>query len=436
MYNLVTIGNRDLLQWRDTVKKLYIRGGRPLSGTVRVSGSKNAVLPIIAACLLSTSPCTLEDIPNLADVDTICLVLEHLGAQVKRDGTTLVIIPPQKPKTEAPYEFVRQMRASFLVIGPLLARTGLASISLPGGCAIGSRPVDLHLKGLHMLGARIEHGYGSIRAEAGKYGLRGNRIYLDFPSVGATENIIMAASLAEGQTVIENAAEEPEVVDLANFICAMGGKIKGAGTKVVKITGVRELKGVTHTVIPDRIEAGTYLVAGAITGGNILVENVIADHVKPVLAKLLEMGIDVYEEQDGLRVIGRKDYRAVDVKTMPYPGFPTDMQPQMMALMTCARGTSIITETVFENRFMHISELKRMGARIKTVGRNAVIQGPVALSGASVKATDLRAGAALVLAGLCAEGNTEVSNIYHIERGYENLLGKLQSLGADIWGQA
>ncbi len=416
------------------MEKLYIRGGRPLSGSVRVSGSKNAVLPIIAACLLPTSPCTLNDIPDLADVHTICLVMQHLGAMIKRNGTTLEIIPPVKPNTEAPYEFVRQMRASFLVMGPLLARTGLAAISLPGGCAIGSRPVDLHLKGFNMLGACIEHGYGSIRAEIGIGGLRGKRIYLDFPSVGATENIIMAAVLAEGQTVIENAAEEPEVVDLANFLSAMGAKIKGAGTKVVKITGVRELHGVTHTVIPDRIEAGTYLIAGAITGGNILVKNVIADHVKPVLAKLLEMGIAVYEEYDGLRVIGRKQYNAVDVKTMPYPGFPTDMQPQIMALLTSAKGTSIITETVFENRFMHVSELKRMGALIKTVGRNAVIQGPVTLSGAPVKATDLRAGAALVLAGLCAKGITEVSNIYHIERGYEHLLGKLQSLGADIWG--
>jgi len=422
------------LRWRNKVEKLYIRGGRPLSGTVRISGSKNAVLPIIAACLLSTSPCTLHDIPDLADVHTICLVLQHLGAQIRRNGTTLEIVPPVKPNTEAPYEFVRQMRASFLVMGPLLARAGLAAISLPGGCAIGSRPVDLHLKGFSMLGARIEHGYGSIRAVTGVEGLRGKRIYLDFPSVGATENIMMAAVLAAGQTTIENAAEEPEIVDLANFLSAMGGRIKGAGTKVIKITGVQELHGVTHTVIPDRIEAGTFLIAGAITGGNVLVRNVIADHVKPVQAKLLEMGISVYEEDDGLRVIGRQQYRAVDIKTMPYPGFPTDMQSQMMTLMAGARGTSIVTETVFENRFMHVSELKRMGALIKTVGRNAVIQGPVFLSGAPVKATDLRAGAALVLAGLCAQGITEVSNVYHIKRGYEHLVEKMQNLGADIWG--
>lgn len=415
------------------MKKLIVRGGRPLYGSVRVSGAKNAVLPIIAACLLPTSPCTLEDVPDLADVHTICLVLQTLGAKVEYQNKALKIYPPENPLTEAPYEFVRQMRASFLVLGPLLARTGLASVSLPGGCAIGSRPIDLHLKGFQSLGARIEHGYGSIKAETGFNGLQGNRIYLDFPSVGATENIMMAAALAEGQTSIENAAEEPEIVDLANFLNAMGAKIKGAGTKVIRITGVRELHGVTHTVIPDRIEAGTFMVAGAITGGNILVENVIIDHVKPVIAKLMEMGIPVYEENNGIRIIGSPEYKAVDIKTMPYPGFPTDMQAQMMALMTVARGTSIITETVFENRFMHVNEFRRMGARIKTVGRNAVVQGPADLSGAPVKATDLRAGAALVLAALRAEGETKIGNIHHIERGYEHLIDKFRGLGADVW---
>ncbi|SFQ97918.1 UDP-N-acetylglucosamine 1-carboxyvinyltransferase [Desulfoscipio geothermicus] len=415
------------------MKRLIIRGGRPLRGKVRVSGAKNAVLPIIAACLLPSSPCTLEDIPDLADVNTICLVLEHLGARVKRSGSTLVIHPPEKPATEAPYELVRRMRASFLVMGPLLARAGRAAISLPGGCAIGSRPIDLHLKGFHMLGARVEHGYGCIQAVTARGGLRGNRIYLDFPSVGATENIIMAAVLANGQTVIENAAEEPEVVDLANFLNAMGARIKGAGTKVIRITGVNELQGATHTVIPDRIEAGTFMVAASITGGDILVDNVIVDHVKPVMAKLQEMGIAVCEENGGVRVTGREEFHAVDVKTMPYPGFPTDMQAQMMALLAVARGTAIVTETVFENRFMHVNELRRMGARIKTVGRNAVVQGPVDLSGAPVNATDLRAGAALVLAGLRAEGETEISNVYHIERGYEHLVEKLRNLGVDIY---
>lgn len=414
------------------MKNLVIRGGKPLNGSVRVSGSKNAVLPIIAACLLPVTPCTLEDIPDLADVHTICRVLEHLGARIDRHGGTLVIYPPDKPCTEAPYEIVRQMRASFLVMGPLLARAGRANVSLPGGCAIGSRPVDLHLKGFHALGAGIEHGYGSVRAAVNGRGLRGNRVYLDFPSVGATENIIMAAVLAEGRTIIENAAEEPEVVDLANFLNAMGAQIKGAGTKVIRINGVKELRGVTHAVIPDRIEAGTFLLAGAITGGNVLVQNVILDHVKPVVAKLNEMGIAVHEEDGGLRVEGRDGYRAVDIKTMPYPGFPTDMQPQIMALLTGARGTGIITETVFENRFMHVSELRRMGAKIKTVGRNAVVQGPAALSGAPVKATDLRAGAALVLAGLRAGGETVVGHVHHIERGYERLVEKLRGLGAEI----
>lgn len=416
------------------MEHLVIRGGKPLTGTVRVSGSKNAVLPIIAASLLPNSPCTLEDIPDLADVRTICQVLIHLGAKIERHGSNLVIHPPEKPASEAPYDYMRQMRASFLVLGPLLARTGCATVSLPGGCAIGSRPIDLHLKGMHMLGADIEYGYGCVRTIAGPGGLQGARIYLDFPSVGATENIMMAASLAGGQTVIENAAEEPEVVDLANFLNAMGAKIKGAGTKVIKITGVTELTGVRYSVIPDRIEAGTFMIAAAVTGGDVLVENVIADHVKPLMAKLGETGVTIREENSGLRVTGCAECRAVDIKTMPYPGFPTDLQPQIMALLAVSRGTGIVTETVFENRFMHVNELKRMGARIKVVsaGRSAVVQGPVDLSGAYVKATDLRAGAALVLAGLKADGETTVGNVHHILRGYEHLVEKLRGLGADI----
>ncbi len=416
------------------MEHLVIRGGKPLSGTVRISGSKNAVLPIIAATLLSNSPCILEDIPDLADVRTICRVLIHLGAQIERDGSNLIVHPPEKPASEAPYDCMRQMRASFLVLGPLLARTGCATVSLPGGCAIGSRPIDLHLKGMYMLGAGIEYGYGCVRTIAGPQGLRGERIYLDFPSVGATENIMMAASLAAGQTVIENAAEEPEVVDLANFLNAMGAKIKGAGTKVIKITGVTELNGVRYSVIPDRIEAGTFMIAAAITGGDVLVENVIADHVKPLIAKLSETGVAIREENGGLRVTGCTECRAVDIKTMPYPGFPTDLQPQIMALLAVSRGTGIVTETIFENRFMHVNELKRMGARIKVVsaGRSAVVQGPVSLNGAYVKATDLRAGAALVLAGLKADGETTVANVHHILRGYERLVEKLRGLGADI----
>jgi UDP-N-acetylglucosamine 1-carboxyvinyltransferase len=301
---------------------------------------------------------------------------------------------------------------------------------MPGGCAIGTRPIDLHLKGFEAMGVRISMDHGYIKAEVPR--LTGARIYLDYPSVGATENIMMAASLAQGTTVIENAAEEPEIVDLANFINAMGGKVKGAGTNVIKIEGVKSLGGTVHNVIPDRIEAGSYLVAGAATGGNLLLENVIADHIKPVIAKLIEAGVEIYEEGSGIRVIGKNPIEAVDVKTLPYPGFPTDMQAQFMALMTIAQGTSIITETVFENRFMHAEELRRMGADIKIEGRSAVVEGVRQLNGAPVKASDLRAGAALIIAGLVAEGDTEITNVHHIDRGYDNIVGKLKAVGARI----
>lgn len=410
--------------------RLLIQGGRKLTGTVRVSGAKNSVLPILAASLLTTTETRLTDIPNLADVDVMSAVLIELGARVTRSGRDIIITVPQIRTFDAPYEYVRQMRASFLVIGPLLARTGRARISMPGGCAIGTRPIDLHLKGLAAMGAEINYGSGYVETIAKK--LRGVTIYLDFPSVGATENLIMAASLAEGQTNIENAAEEPEIVDLANYLNAMGAKIKGAGTNVIRIQGVRELTGTTHTVIPDRIEAGSYLVAAAITGGEVLVENIIVDHLKPVLAKLKEAGVAIAETDTGVRVNCSGRLKGVDLKTMPYPGFPTDMQAQMMALLTLTKGTSIITETVFENRFMHVNELKRMGAKIKTEGRTAIVQGVNALYGAPVKATDLRAGAALVIAGLAAEGVTEVGNLHHLDRGYEGVVEKLVGLGADI----
>ncbi|OAT79838.1 UDP-N-acetylglucosamine 1-carboxyvinyltransferase [Desulfotomaculum copahuensis] len=412
------------------METLVIEGGRPLAGLVKVSPAKNAVLPIITASLLAESACELEEVPALADVETICAVIRHLGAGVERRGGGLVITPPDRPATEAPYEFVRQMRASFLVMGPLLARAGRARISLPGGCAIGTRPIDLHLKGFALLGAKIAQTGGYIEARASA--LTGSRIYLDFPSVGATENIIMAAVLARGQTVIENAAEEPEVVDLANYLNAMGARIKGAGTKLIRIQGVEELHGVTHSIIPDRIEAGSFLVAAAITGGDVVVENVICDHLKPVVAKLQEAGITVEERESNIRVAGNGEIRPVDIKTMPYPGFPTDMQPQLMALMTLAKGTSVVTETVFENRFMHVNELKRMGARIKVAGRTAVVYGVRGLTGARVRATDLRAGAALVLAALRAAGETEIGDVHHLDRGYENLIDKLRSLGAAV----
>ena len=413
------------------MEKLIVRGGNRLSGTVKVSGAKNAVLPVIAATLLGTTPSTLEEIPDLEDVRTIAEVLEYLGAAVKIEPGTLYVDSTNITACEAPYELVRKMRASFLVMGPLLAREGCAKISLPGGCAIGTRPIDLHLKGFEALGAEIIMGHGFIEARAPQ-GLKGARIYLDFPSVGATENIMMAASMAKGQTIIENPAEEPEIVDLANMLNHMGANIRGAGTNLIRIEGVEELKGACHCVIPDRIEAGTYMVAAAMTGGDVYVEGALTEHLKPVIAKLKEAGVDIEEDVNGVRVRGTGIIRAVDIKTLPYPGFPTDMQAQFMALMTVAQGTSIVTETVFENRFMHVDELKRMGATVKIDGRCAVVEGVTKLTGCPVKATDLRAGAAMVLAGLVADGQTEIGYIHHIDRGYDKLVEKFRCLGADI----
>lgn len=414
------------------MEKLIINGGCRLTGTVKITGAKNAVLPIIAAALLGTSPSTLQDIPDLDDVRTISEVLGSLGVPVKFDTPGELYIDSTNLQTcEAPYELVRKMRASFLVMGPLLARWGQAKISLPGGCAIGTRPIDLHLKGFEALGAEIVLGHGFIEAKVpGR--LTGARIYLDFPSVGATENILMAASLAKGQTVLENAAQEPEIVDLANYLNAMGARIRGAGTSVIKVEGVEELKGTTHAVIPDRIEAGTYMVAAAMSGGVVRIDNVITEHLKPVIAKLKEAGVLLDEDTDGVTIRGYERLKAVDIKTLPYPGFPTDMQAQFMALMCMAEGTSVVTETVFENRFMHVDELKRMGANIKIDGRCAVVEGVRNLTGCPVKATDLRAGAALVLAALVSKGRTEIGCIHHIDRGYDNLVGKFQALGADI----
>jgi len=402
-----------------------------LKGKVTVSGAKNAVLPIIAASLLAAGGVsTIEDVPRLTDVEIICQVLRHLGVKVTAGGNILTVDAQNISSLEAPYRYVRQMRASFLVTGPLLARTGHARMSLPGGCSIGSRPIDLHLKGFAALGAQIEIGHGIIDVYAG--GLKGSRVYLDFPSVGATENIMMAATLARGTTVIENAAEEPEIVDLANFINSMGGRVTGAGTNIIKVEGVESLKGTPHTVIPDRIEAGTFMVAVAAAGGDVLVENVIADHLKPVAAKLQEAGVEINEEAEGIRVKSSGSLYAVDVKTLPYPGFPTDMQAQFIALLSVCQGTGIITETVFENRFMHVNELRRMGANINIEGHSAVVKGIHCLTGAPVKATDLRAGAALIIAGLAAEGETEIGCTHHIYRGYENIVEKLQSIGAQI----
>lgn len=413
------------------MEKLIIRGGKRLYGTVKISGAKNAVLPIIAASLLGSTPSTLEEIPGLEDVHTISEVLGQLGVPVQYSPGILQVDSRNILTCEAPYELVRKMRASFLVMGPLLSRVGQARISLPGGCAIGTRPIDLHLKGFEALGAKIIQGHGYIEANA-SHGLAGAKIYLDFPSVGATENIMMAACMAKGQTVIENPAEEPEIVDLATYLNAMGARIRGAGTNVIKIEGVSEMRGACHAVIPDRIEAGTYMVAAAMTGGDIRLENVITEHLKPVIAKLKEAGVEIEEDLLGVRVRRNEIFRSIDIKTLPYPGFPTDMQAQFMAMMTIAKGTSVVTETVFENRYMHVDELKRMGANIKIEGRSAVVEGVGNLTGCPVKATDLRAGAALVLAGLTASGVTEVGYLHHIDRGYEHLVEKFQALGADL----
>jgi len=415
------------------MEKLVIRGGNRLVGTVKISGAKNAVLPLIAATLLGTTPSILEQVPDLEDVRTFAQVLKHLGVEVKytKGEHTLSVDSTKITSCEAPYELVRKMRASFLIMGPLLARCGHSKISLPGGCAIGTRPIDLHLKGFEALGATIDIGHGYIEATAPN-GLVGARIYLDFPSVGATENIMMAASMAKGQTILENAAHEPEIVDLANYLNTMGAKIKGAGTDVIKIEGVSELAGRTYEVIPDRIEAGTFMVAAAMTGGDLYVENALSEHLKPVIAKLKEAGVTIEEDTNGVRVKSNGILKAVDIKTLPYPGFPTDMQAQFMAMTTVSHGTSVVSETVFENRFMHVDELKRMGANIKIDGRSAVVEGLAKLTGCQVKATDLRAGAALVLAGLVANGETEVGYLHHIDRGYDDLVTKLCRVGADI----
>ena len=413
------------------MEKLIIQGGTPLQGRIRVSSAKNAVLPIIAATLLASTPSTLLEIPDLEDVHTICDVIASLGVKVTKDGDNITFDASTISAVEAPYDLVRRMRASFLVMGPLLARKGEARIALPGGCAIGSRPIDLHLKAFEALGATITMGEDFVEAKAPE-GLKGNLIYLDFPSVGATENVIMAATFAEGKTIIENAAEEPEIVDLATFLNSMGANIRGAGTDVIRIEGVKELKGAVHTVIPDRIEAGTYLIAAAMAGGNVYVENALSEHLKPVVAKLKEAGVTVEEDIDGIRVISDGNLKATDIKTLPYPGFPTDMQAQFMAMTTIAKGKSTVMETVFENRFMHVGELQKMGASIEVDDRKAFVTGVDQLVGAEVEATDLRCGAALVCAGLAAKGVTKVGQLTHIDRGYDNLVTKLKGIGANI----
>lgn len=416
----------------DNLAILRVEQSGPIHGTIRVDGAKNAVLPILAGALLAEDVCILEGVPALKDVEVMLEVLKSLGATTsKMNGDVVEINIPQIVRNDAPYELIQKMRASFLVMGPLLARTGRARVSMPGGCAIGARPVDLHLKGFESLGANVELGHGYIEASV-EGRLKGANIYLDFPSVGATENIMMAATLAEGVTILENAAKEPEIIDLANFLNKMGAKVLGAGTDTIKITGVEALTSTRHTIIPDRIAAATYMIMGATVGGELKIENVVSSHVKPIIAKLREVGAEVQVEDD--YVIVRRDGELVksDITSLPYPGFPTDAQAPFMALLAVAGGTSVVNETVFENRFKHISELNRMGASIKIEGHSAVVQGVNSLQSAQVKATDLRAGAALIIAGMVADGVTEIGDIYHIDRGYPSIEDKLQPLGVKI----
>ena len=414
------------------MEKLIVKGGKRLVGTVKTSGAKNAVLPIIAASIMGTSPSHFDEVPMLEDVRTISEVLRSLGIKVEsKEKNCLDIDSTVVESYEPPCELMRNMRASFFVMGPLLARMGKARIYMPGGCAIGARPVDIHLKGFEALGVVLDQQDGFIEATTPN-GLKGATIYFDFPSVGATENVMMAAAVAEGVTILENAAEEPEIVALASYLNKMGAKIRGAGTDVIRIEGVKELHGADYTIIPDRIEAGTYMIAAAMTGGDVIVDNVLPEHQKPLIAKLREAGAIVEEDIDKVRVIGNGTLKGVSVKTLPYPGFPTDMQAQIMAMMVVSEGNSKVTETVFENRFMHVEELNRMGATITTADRSANIEGPAKLVGCDVRATDLRAGAAMILAGLVAEGETRIGDLHHIDRGYEDIVEKLKNLGADI----
>ena len=416
--------------------KYIVEQSGPLKGEVHITGAKNAVLPLMAAALLSDDECVIDAVPHLRDVSLMKEILSSLGSEISEIGENALSIKTEDIKsTELNKDLVSKMRASILVMGPLLARKGRVRIPLPGGCAIGARPIELHLKGFEILGAVISKSENNdyVEAVAGGQGLIGDQIYLDFPSVGATENIMMAAVLAEGTTYIENAAEEPEIVDLANFLNKMGAKIKGAGTDTIRIEGVKKLHGAKHTVIPDRIEAGTFMLAAAITRGAVHICNVEPDHLKPIIAKLRECGVRIEAGDEDITVRGDLGpHIATDIKTLPYPGFPTDIQSPFMAYLTTVEGTSTVIETVFENRFMHVSQLGKMGASIETAGNRAVIKGNANLRGCNVIATDLRAGAAMVLAGLVAEGSTEISDIYHIERGYEKFIEKFAQLGATI----
>jgi UDP-N-acetylglucosamine 1-carboxyvinyltransferase len=413
------------------VERLVVTGGARLSGSVRINGAKNAILPLLASSLLSEKRLVLEGVPSLNDVQTMKEALESLGVKIKWERDNMEVDPSVFHSLELSPSLARRMRASNLVMGPLLGRCGRFKVSYPGGCTIGSRPMDLHLKGFRALGAEISDGHGCVTAEAPV--LQGADIHLDFPSVGATENIMMAAVLAKGTTMIKNAAREPEIIELQNFLHKLGAHIQGAGTDTIRIDGVKKLgKEISHSVIPDRIETGTFMTAAAITRGEVLINNVIPEHVKTITAKLRETGVSIKEEDDRIIVKSPSIWKAVDIKTMPYPGFPTDMQPQMMVFLALAQGTSLITENIFENRFRHVGELRRMGAQIRFEGRSAVVTGVPHLTGTTVEATDLRAGAALVMGGLAAENITIIEGIEHLDRGYERLEARLSMLGANI----
>jgi UDP-N-acetylglucosamine 1-carboxyvinyltransferase len=412
------------------MKSIIINGGRKLEGEVSISGAKNAALPIIAASLLCEGEHRIANVPSLVDVKTFAKILRNMGLSVELTNHSAVIDSSRLANPEAPYDLVRTMRASVLVLGPLVARFGKARVSLPGGCAIGARPVNLHIMGLQKMGAAVDIEHGYVVAQARR--LKGAQIYFDIVTVTGTENLMMAAALAEGETVLENAAREPEVVDLANALIQMGAQVEGAGTDVIRINGVEKLRPLNYRVLPDRIETGTFVIAAAITGGNVTIRNCNAGHLDALLSKVTEAGAVVTPVDGSIIVQGSGNIKPVSVKTLPYPGFPTDMQAQFMSLMTMADGTSVINETIFENRFTHVAELRRMGADIMIEGRSAVVKGVPKLSGAPVMATDLRASASLILAGLAAEGQTVVSRIYHLDRGYERIEEKLSALGADI----
>lgn len=412
---------------------IIVRGGNRLEGTVEIEGAKNAALPILAASILGeNSPSKFTNIPLLSDVYIMNEVLKYLNIDINFDekNKTMTVDATMPLKSDTPFKFMNKMRASIVVMGPLLARNGRAYVAMPGGCSIGSRPIDLHLKGFEAMGAKIEQGNGYLEATVDQ--LKGADIYLDFPSVGATQNIMMAATLADGTTIIENAAREPEIVDLANYLNLMGAKVIGAGTETIRIEGVSELTGTSHSIIPDRIESGTFMVAAAITEGDILIKDCVSEHNRPLISKLREMGVTITEEDEGLRVIGPKTLKPTDIKTQPYPGFPTDMQSQLTIAQIKAEGTSVVHEMVFENRFMHLEQMRKMNIDFTVDGQAAIIRGGKQMEGAEVASSDLRASAALILAGLIAEGHTTVTEISHLDRGYYKFHEKLIALGADV----